>query len=156
MAIKNFRRKLCRRCKKRLKKLLSKTLALRDFDYLRQVLVFNYVYKNSDYFKNIKYLILDDGDEITPVCFDFISYLAPQLNDVFIAFDEKGASRTGYLSADRTAVWKFEELFNQNAEKLHPKIVLQKMPKLYFQILRKTKPILLRIFHCSHLPKELQ
>ena len=38
-----------------LKKLLSKTLALRDFDYLRQVLVFNYVYKNSDYFKNIKY-----------------------------------------------------------------------------------------------------
>ena len=42
--------------KKALKKLLSKTLALRDFDYLRQTLVFNYVYKNSDYFKNIKYL----------------------------------------------------------------------------------------------------
>ena len=62
-------------------KLLSKTLALRDFDYLRQTLVFNYVYKNSDYFKNIKYLILDDGDEITPVCFDFISHLAPQLKE---------------------------------------------------------------------------
>ena len=29
-----------------LKKLLSKTLALRDFDYLRQGLVFNYIYKN--------------------------------------------------------------------------------------------------------------
>ena len=100
-----------------LKKLLSNTLALRDFDYLRQTLVFNYVYKNSDYFKNIKYLILDDGDEITPVCFDFISHLAPQLKDVFIAFDEKGASRAGYLSADRTAVWKFEELFKQKAEK---------------------------------------
>lgn len=96
-----------------LKKLLKKTLALRDFDYLRQGLVFNYIYKNTDYFKNIKYLILDDGDEITPVCFDFIKYLAPQLKDVFIAFDEKGASRTGYLSADRTAVWEFEKLFNQ-------------------------------------------
>lgn len=28
-----------------LKKLLAKTLALRDFDYLRQGLVFNYIYK---------------------------------------------------------------------------------------------------------------
>lgn len=104
--------------KNTLKQLLSKTLALRDFDYLRQTLVFNYIYKNSDYFKNIKYLILDDGDEVTPVCFDFISYLVPQLKEVFVSFDEKGASRAGYLSADRTAVWKFEELFNQKAEKL--------------------------------------
>ena len=101
-----------------LKKLLAKTLALRDFDYLRQGLIFNYIYKNSEYFNNIKYLIIDDGDEITPICFDFISYLAPQLKDVFIAFDEKGASRTGYLSADKTAVWKFEELFEQKAQKL--------------------------------------
>lgn len=101
-----------------LKKLLSKTLALRDFDYLRQGLIFNYIYQNSDYFKNIKYLIVDDGDEITPICFDFISHLAPQLKDIFIAFDEKGASRTGYLSADRTAVWKFEELFKQKAQNL--------------------------------------
>ena len=104
---------------KALKKLLSKTLSLRDFDYLRQTLVFNYIYKNTDYFKKIKYLILDDGDEITPVCFDFIKYLAPQLKDVFIAFDEKGASRSGYLSADKTAVWKFEELFKQKAEKIN-------------------------------------
>lgn len=102
--------------KRILKKLLSKTLELRDFDYLRQTLVFNYIYKNSDYFKNIKYLIVDDGDEITPVCFDFIKYLKPQLNGVYIAFDEKGASRTGYLSADKTAVWEFEKLFNEKAK----------------------------------------
>lgn len=101
-----------------LKKLLAKTLELRDFDYLRQTLIFNYVYKNSDCFKNIKYLIVDDGDEITPVCFDFIKFLKPQLKDFYIAFDEKGASRTGYLSADKTAVWKFEELFGEKAEKL--------------------------------------
>ena len=125
--------------KQALKKLLSKTLALRDFDYLRQVLVFNYVYKNSDYFKNIKYLILDDGDEITPVCFDFISYLAPQLTDVFIAFDEKGASRTGYLSADRTAVWKFEELFNQKAEKLTSENLLAKDAETLFSNITENK-----------------
>lgn len=99
-----------------LKKLLAKTLFLRDFDYLRQSLVFNYIYKNTEYFKNIKYLILDDGDEITPICFDFIEYLSKQLKDVFIAYDAKGGSRTGYLSADKTAVWKFEELFNQKAQ----------------------------------------
>ena len=107
-----------------LKKLLAKTLQLRDFDYLRQSLIFNYIYKNTDYFKNIKYLILDDGDEITPLCFDFIEYLSKQVKSIFIAYDIKGGSRTGYLSADRTAVWKFEELFGQKA------IVLESKTKL--------------------------
>lgn len=109
-----------------LKKLLAKTLYLRDFDYLRQGLVFNYIYKNTEYFKDIEYLILDDGDEITPICYDFIKFLAPQLKDVFIAYDSKGASRIGYLSADRTAVWKFEELFNQ------PVTVLESHSKLKY------------------------
>lgn len=120
-----------------LKELLKRTLALRDFDYLRQGLVFNYIYKNSDYFKNIKYLILDDGDEITPICFDFIEYLAPQLKDVFLAFDSKGASRSGYLSADRTAVWKFEELFNQQAQIITSTNLLNKdAENLYSNILK--------------------
>ena len=101
-----------------LKKLLSITLKYRDFDYLRQSLVFNYIYKNTDYFKKIKYLILDDGDEITPICYDFIEHLKPQLKDIFIAYDPKGASRAGYLSADKTAVWKFEKLFNQEPKML--------------------------------------
>lgn len=109
-----------------LKKLLAKTLYLRDFDYLRQGLVFNYIYKNTDYFKDIEYLILDDGDEITPICYDFIKFLAPQLKDVFVAYDSKGASRIGYLSADRTAVWQFGELFNQ------PVTVLETQTKLKF------------------------
>ena len=103
---------------KALKEFLAKTLYLRDFDYIRQILLFNYIYKNTDYFKNIKYLILDDGDEITPVCFDFIKYLASQLKDVFIAFDRKGASRAGYLSANRLAVWEYEKIFNERAVEL--------------------------------------
>ena len=109
-----------------LKKLLAKTLYLRDFDYLRQGLVFNYIYKNTNYFKDIEYLILDDGDEITPICYDFVKHLAPQLKDVFVAYDSKGASRIGYLSADRTAVWQFGELFNQ------PVTVLDSLTKLKF------------------------
>ncbi len=104
--------------RKALKKLLAKTLALRDFDYLRQTLVFNYIYKETNYFDKIEYLIVDDGDEITPVCFEFINYLAPQLKEAFIAFDKKGGSRTGYLSADKNAVWEFEQLFKENALQL--------------------------------------
>ena len=72
-----------------IKKLLSSTLKSRSLDYLRQTLIFNYVYKNTDYFKNIKYLLVDDADEMTPVCFEFIKYLKPQLKDWIICFDSQ-------------------------------------------------------------------
>src|SRR5574344_1811571 len=81
----------------------KKTLEYRGFDYLRQGLIFNYLYKNTDYFSNIKYLFVDDGDEITPICLDFIKYLRPQLKDYFIAYDKLGSSRLGYLSAESSA-----------------------------------------------------
>ena len=103
-----------------LKCFLQRTLQLRSFDYLRQCLVFNYIYKNTDYFKDIEYLILDDGDEITPVCFDFIEHLAPQLKDWYICYDFKGSSRVGYLSADKPAVWEFERLFKEKTVELEP------------------------------------
>lgn len=111
--------------KQALKNLLKQTLYLRDFDYLRQGLVFEHIYKNTNYFKNIEYLILDDGDEITPACYSFIEYLRPQLKDWAIAFDKKGASRIGYLSADRTAVWEFENLFNETVKTIDTKTKLK-------------------------------
>ena len=92
---------------------LKETLNLRSFDYLRQCRIFNYIYQNTDYFKDIEYLLLDDGDEITPVCFDFIEYLAKQLKDWWIVYDFKGSSRVGYLSANKPAVWEFERLFKE-------------------------------------------
>ena len=101
-----------------MKKFYSKTLELRSFDYLRQSLVFNYIYKNTDYFKDIKYLIVDDGDEITPICFDFIEFLAPRLKDWYISYDFNGSSRAGYLSADKLAVWEFERLFKEKSIEL--------------------------------------
>ncbi len=103
-----------------LKRFLSQTLKLRSFDYLRQCLVFNYIYKNTDYFKDIEYLLLDDGDEITPVCFDFIEFLAPQLKDWWIISDFKGSSRVGYLSADKPAVWEYERLFKEKTVEFEP------------------------------------
>ena len=96
-----------------IKQLLSKTLKTRSLDYLRQTLIFNYVYKNTDYFKNIKYLLLDDADEMTPVCFDFISYIRPQLKDWVVCFDSLGSSRCGYLSADTSVEYKLKTLFGE-------------------------------------------
>ena len=96
-----------------IKKLLVTTLKTRSFDYLRQTLIFNFVYRNTDYFKNIKYLLVDDADEMTPVCFDFIEYLKPQLQDWLICFDSLGSSRCGYLSADTSVEYKLKSLFSE-------------------------------------------
>ena len=96
-----------------IKKLLSSTLKTRSLDYLRQILIFNHVYIHTDYFKNIRYLLVDDADEMTPVCFDFISYLRPQLKDWVICFDSLGSSRCGYLSADTSIEYKLSELFSE-------------------------------------------
>ena len=104
--------------KSALKTLMAKTLNYRSFDYLRQSLLFNYIYKNTEVFKNIKYLLIDDADEITPICFDFISYLKPQLQNCLIACDRHGSSRSGYLSADKNIYLKLTELFANEIEKL--------------------------------------
>ncbi len=96
-----------------IKKLLSSTLKTRSLDYLRQTLIFNHIYKNTDYFKNIKYLLVDDADEMTPACFEFIKHLRPQLKDWLICFDSLGSSRCGYLSADTSIEYKLSKLFEE-------------------------------------------
>lgn len=89
----------------------KKTIEYRAFDYIRQVNIFNYIYKNTNYFEKIKYLIIDDADEITPVEFEFIKHLKPQLKDVFVGYDRTGTSRLGFLNADIKTVENIEELF---------------------------------------------
>lgn len=113
-------------------KLKKKTLELRAFDYLRQSLIFNYIYTHEDYFKNIEYLILDDADEITPICIDFVKYLKPQLKDVFIGYDAKGSSRSGYLSASKNAVAKLQEVFGGEIQQCAPKTNLIKDAETIF------------------------
>ena len=95
-----------------------KTLEYRSFDYLRQIAAFKNIYNNTDYFKKVKYLFIDDADEITYAVFEFINYLKPQLKDWAIAYDTFGSSRCGYLSAYRKSVDKFEEIFNDKPQKL--------------------------------------
>ena len=97
-----------------IKKLLKKTLELRGFDYLRQCLLFNFIYKNTDYFNNIKYLLIDDADECTPIFIDFVEYLSKQLDDFYIAIDPLGSSRCGYLSADKNNYERLKRIFSND------------------------------------------
>ncbi len=92
-------------------KLLRKTLEYRAFDYLRQCLLFNFIYTNTNYFKDIKYIFIDDADECTPICIDFIIFLSKQLEDYFIAIDPLGSSRCGYLNADKNNYAKLQNAF---------------------------------------------
>ncbi|MBR1943108.1 UvrD-helicase domain-containing protein [bacterium] len=135
--------------KKAIKSLLSKTLNYRSFDYLRQTLLFNYLYQNTDVFNNIKYIFVDDADEITPVCFDFISSLKPQLTDIFVGCDSNGSSRTGYLSADKNIYIKFENLLNCEAKKLsYCSKMAEDAENLYSNILGKSS---CRLKYFSHI-----
>ncbi len=116
------------------------TLEYRSFDYLRQMAVFSYIYKNTDYFKEIKYLFIDDADEITYIILDFVKTLAPQLKEAFIAYDRDGASRCGYLSAYKTGVYEFEKLFNEKKVRLEEKsLISEEADKLFNNIISDKK-----------------
>jgi len=98
-------------------KLLAKTLQYRSLDYLRQSLIFNHIYKNTDYFKDIEYLLVNNADEMTPNCIEFIEFLSKQLKDFLIVCDEFGSSRSGYLSADKNTFNKLKVIFKNSETK---------------------------------------
>ena len=133
---------------KAIKSLLAKTLNFRSFDYLRQTLLFNYLYKNKHVFNNIKYILIDDADEITPVCFDFISHIKPQLTDIFVACDEYGSSRTGYLSADKNIYKKFEKLLNDKPQILQSTSKLSSDAQNLYENIQLGKSSNLKYFSC--------
>lgn len=83
------------------------------FDYLKQLSIFNYLYKNHDCFSKVKYLFVDDADEITPLEFEFVKYLKPQLKEAFVSCDEFGCSRYGFLAGDVKTSEKLFGLFDE-------------------------------------------
>ena len=88
----------------------KKTIYLRAFDYIRQINLFEYLYKNLK--NEFEYLFLDDGDEITPCELEYIKYIKDDLKDFYIGYDSLGSSRLGYLGAINA---DFEKIFNQKA-----------------------------------------
>ncbi|MDD3238303.1 MAG: ATP-dependent helicase [Candidatus Gastranaerophilales bacterium] len=113
------------------------TLEKRSFDYLRQLSIFEYIYTHTDYFKDIKHLIVDDADEITYINWQFLKHLKPQLESATIAYDKNGASRCGYLSAYKTGVYEFETVFEEKAKHLKTEDIISQEADLVFDAIKK-------------------
>ena len=95
-----------------------KTIKYKSFDYLRQLAILPVIYNNTDYFKNIEYLFVDDADEFSYAFWAFVNSLVPQLKDTFIGYDNNGSSRCGYLCAYKSGIREFSQKYNQQIIKL--------------------------------------
>jgi DNA helicase-2/ATP-dependent DNA helicase PcrA len=104
-----------------------KTIQYESFDYLRQLAILPIIYNKTDYFKDVKYLFVDEADEISYAFWQFIEKLLPQLKDYFIFYDKDGSSRCGYLCAYKSGVFEF--IKNHS-----PKIIEQKDNSKFFNI----------------------
>ncbi|MBR5304530.1 MAG: ATP-dependent helicase [Candidatus Gastranaerophilales bacterium] len=82
-----------------------KSIELRAFDYVRQVNLFEFLYKKLP--NKFEYVFLDDGDEITPALFAYLNYIKPTVKEFFIGYDLLGSSRLGYLGAINIDFEKF-------------------------------------------------
>jgi len=91
----------------------TETLSLRSLDYLRQAQIFSHIYKKTDYFKNIRYLITEDTDECSPLMLEFIKNISSQLKDYLVITDSRGCSRCGYLCADMNSSNKLKKIFKE-------------------------------------------
>ena len=130
-----------------IKNLLSKTLSMRSFDYLRQMPLFKYIFKNTDYFKKIDYLIVDDADEMTPAAYSFFEML--NLKDFYIGFDSPGNSRSGYLAADTKFETRLYEIFKELPQTLKSDINID-ADKFYLNILNDETNILQNTSYTSY------
>lgn len=108
----------------------QKTLEYRAFDYLRQVQLFSYIYKNVE--NPYKYVFVDDADEISPALFEYLKFIKPTVKEFFIAYDKLGTSRKGYLCASEN---NFELFLNETP------IVLNNEDNLIYENIINDKPI---------------
>lgn len=102
-----------------------KTIQYKSFDYLRQMAILPLIYQNTDYFKNIEYLFVDDADEFSYAFWQFVDAIMPQLKDYYIAYDSNGSSRCGYLCAYKAGMTNFKKNYNPQ------EITIEEKPKFY-------------------------
>ncbi len=90
----------------------AKTIDLRAFDYIRQINIFEFLYKKIK--NNFEYIFIDDADEISPCTLAYLEYVKPEVKEFYIGYDEFGSSRLGYLGAINV---DFEKFLNAKAQK---------------------------------------
>lgn len=88
-----------------------RTIQYKSFDYLRQMAILPEIYKNTDYFKNIKYLIVDDADEMPYAFWQFVDGIINNLEKYYIGYDKDGSTRCGYLCAYKNGVNDFKNKY---------------------------------------------
>ncbi len=115
----------------------KKTLSLRAFDYLRQTDIFKFVYENST--NPFEYVFLDDADEITPALFQYLSHIKKDIKEFFIAYDEYGSSRKGFLGAIE---YNFEHFLNEKPLIL-PQMQKDKKADEIFHNIKNNTPVLI-------------
>lgn len=114
-----------------------KTIQYKSFDYLRQMAILPLIYKNTDYFKNIEYLFVDDADEFSYAFWQFVDAVMPNLKDYFIAYDENGSSRAGYLCAYKSGIENFKKNYNPIEKELSCNAFFIKDAKTFYTNLKQ-------------------
>jgi len=119
-----------------LDKYKAKTIDLRAFDYIRQINIFEFLYRKLD--NKFKYVFIDDADEITPCVLAYIEHIKPTVKEFFIGWDEFGSSRLGYLGAINI---NFEQLLNEKAHKVSIEDIVTKRALSAFDSVKEDKSI---------------
>ncbi len=114
----------------------AKTIDLRAFDYIRQINIFEFLYKRIE--NKFEYVFVDDADEITPCVLSYFEYIKSSVKEFFIAYDEFGSSRLGYLGAINV---DFEKFLNCKALKPFEDDVKTKNALRIFNSIKEDKKI---------------
>ncbi len=132
-----------------------KTFKYNSFDYLRQLAVLPLIYNNTDYFKTVKYLVVDDADEFSYAFWQFTDELIPSLNDYLIAYDEKGSTRCGYLCAYKSGINDFIKKYSPEIIRAESKAVLKNSADEFFQAVKTGNKIKISEFEYLSAVKRL-
>ena len=114
-----------------------KTIEYKSFDYLRQMAILPLIYKNTDYFKNIKYFFVDDADEFPFAFWNFVDAIMPNLEDYFIAYDKFGSSRCGYLCAYKSGINEFKRKYEPEEILIDSSVSFKVEADSFFKNLKK-------------------
>ncbi len=90
----------------------KKTIEYKSFDYLRQLAILPLIYKDTNYFEDIKYLFINDADEYPYALWEFINKISKQTLKSYITYDKCGSTRCGYLCAYKNGINDYKNLYN--------------------------------------------
>ncbi len=114
----------------------AKTIDLRAFDYIRQINIFEFLYKKIE--NKFEYVFVDDADEITPCVLAYFEYIKKNVKEFFIGYDEFGSSRLGYLGAINV---NFEKFLNVKALKIFNDDIKSMNSLKIFNLIKEDKKI---------------